>query len=76
MDRREAVQHITLLLGGTILGAEVFLSGCKTNGNNGTFSQKNIDLLNEIGDTILPPTKTPVHSSEHLISELMVEVKI
>ena len=60
MDRREAVSYISLLLGGTILGAEAFLTGCNTGSeSNATFSQKKIDLLNEIGDTILPPTKTP-----------------
>ncbi len=60
MNRREAVQSLSLLLGGTILGAEAFLSGCKTNTKStGSFSQSQIDLLNEIGDTILPPTKTP-----------------
>ncbi|TAJ45938.1 MAG: gluconate 2-dehydrogenase subunit 3 family protein, partial [Chitinophagaceae bacterium] len=30
MNRREALSSVALLLGGTILGAEAFLSGCKT----------------------------------------------
>lgn len=60
MNRREAVQHISLLLGGSILGAELFLSGCKSKDSFATnFSQKHIELLSEIADTILPPTKTP-----------------
>ncbi len=30
MHRREAVQYISLLLGGTLVGANAFLTGCKT----------------------------------------------
>lgn len=59
MNRREAVQHISLLLGGTILGANSFVA-CKSNDNKTViFSQKDVVLLDEIADTILPPTKTP-----------------
>ncbi|MES1161116.1 MAG: gluconate 2-dehydrogenase subunit 3 family protein, partial [Bacteroidota bacterium] len=28
MNRREAISRVSLLLGGTILGAEAFLAGC------------------------------------------------
>lgn len=60
MNRREAVQSIALLLGGTIAGSSAFLSGCKTNpGNDRVFSENDIAYLNEIADTILPATKTP-----------------
>ncbi len=30
MNRREALASVSVLLGGAIIGAEVFLSGCKT----------------------------------------------
>ncbi len=59
MNRREAVQQISLLLGGTILGMEAFLSGCSTGDKKIAFSEKDIQLLDEIADTILPATKTP-----------------
>jgi len=60
MNRREAVQYITLLLGGTLVGSEVFLSGCKTKtGNSKTFTDDDISYLDEISDTILPATSTP-----------------
>ena len=60
MDRREAVQYISLLLGGTIVGGSAFLSGCKSNtGVSMTFTDKDIPYLDEIADTILPDTKTP-----------------
>lgn len=59
MNRREAVQHISLLLGGTILGANAFV-GCKSNDNKAvSFSEKDVALLDEIAETILPETKTP-----------------
>lgn len=59
MNRREAVQHISLLLGGTILGSNAFVS-CKSNDNKAVnFSEKDVALLDEIADTILPTTKTP-----------------
>lgn len=60
MNRREAVQSIALLLGGTIVGSSAFLSGCKNNSNKaGKFTDEDIAYLNEVGDTILPATSTP-----------------
>ncbi len=60
MKRREAVQYISLLLGGTLIGGNAFLSGCKSNtGVSMTFTDADISFLDEIADTILPATKTP-----------------
>ncbi len=60
MNRREAVQHISLLLGGTIVGSTFFLNGCKTETKSGNeFSNEDVAFLDEVSDTILPPTKTP-----------------
>ena len=60
MNRREAVQHISLLLGGTIVGSTFFLSGCKTETKvTKEFTDEDVVLLDEVSDTILPPTKTP-----------------
>lgn len=60
MNRREAVQYISLLLGGTLVGSNVFLSGCKSStGVLMVFTDADISLLDEIADTILPATKTP-----------------
>jgi hypothetical protein len=63
MNRREAVGSVALLLGGTILGAEFFISGCKP-GNHADsvadlFKDETTLFLNEIGETILPETSTP-----------------
>lgn len=59
MDRREAVQYISLLLGGTMVGGSAFLTGCKTTGNKMNFSADDIAYLDEIANTILPDTSTP-----------------
>ncbi len=60
MNRREAVQHISLLLGGTILGANAFITGCNTESNKKiSFSEEDVAFLDEVADTILPSTKTP-----------------
>ena len=60
MNRREAVQYISLLLGGTIAGSSYFLAGCKSNtGVSMVFTPDDISYLDEIADTILPTTSTP-----------------
>lgn len=61
MERREAVQYISLLLGGTLVGANAFVTGCKTadKRDNTVFTQDDVAYLNEVADTILPTTATP-----------------
>ena len=60
MNRREAISSVALLLGGTIIGAEAFLSGCKTKSDVGvSFSATDISFLDEVAETILPATSTP-----------------
>ena len=61
MDRREAISKVALLLGGTVLGAEFFISGCKsgTDKVKELFGQDDISFMDEIGETILPATSTP-----------------
>lgn len=64
MDRREALQRVGLLIGGSVLGANAFLTGCKPAGDQEagekiTFSQPDIAYLDEIAETIIPTTGTP-----------------
>jgi len=61
MDRREAVKYISILLGGTVVGSSAILNGCRSNDEKATmaFTDKDISLLDEIADTILPETSTP-----------------
>ncbi|MGN6492585.1 MAG: gluconate 2-dehydrogenase subunit 3 family protein [Agriterribacter sp.] len=65
MNRREAVARVALILGGTVVGAGVFLEGCKpgadkkADANDGLFSADDITYLDEIAETIIPTTNTP-----------------
>jgi hypothetical protein len=64
MDRREAISRVALIMGGTLIGGEYLLSGCKTKTAAPTnvadlFDPKNVKFLDEVADTILPATKTP-----------------
>ncbi len=59
INRREALSRVAIIMGGTVLGAEAFLTGCKTNTKGVKFSQEDIDFLNEVGETILPASNTP-----------------
>lgn len=68
MNRRELLQRSSLLIGGTLLGADSLLAknidweameaelGAK---GIGIFSKSQIRLLNEVGETIIPTTNTP-----------------
>lgn len=75
MNRREALSSVALLLGGTIIGAEAFLSGCTSSDKKiGTaglnFSSDDIAFLDEVGETIIPATTTP-GAKEAKIGEFM-----
>src|SRR5580693_9040049 len=63
MNRREALSSVALLLGGTIVGAEVFLSGCgpadKKYGASLSFTPDDTAFLDEVAETIIPATSTP-----------------
>jgi hypothetical protein len=61
MDRREAVKYVSILLGGSLVGADLFLTGCKneTKYAGRAFTADDYAYLDEIADTILPDTKTP-----------------
>lgn len=64
MNRRDALSRVALILGGTVVGAQVFLEGCnpadkKAATATGTFSDDDIAYLDEIAETIIPTTDTP-----------------
>ncbi|RED93378.1 gluconate 2-dehydrogenase subunit 3 family protein [Marinoscillum furvescens] len=58
MKRREALQSLGVLFGGTIVGAQAFLSGCSTEAPpvSGILNDRKIKLLNDLGETLLPTT--------------------
>ncbi len=74
MNRREAISSVALLLGGTIIGSNAFLSGCKPKSEVGvSFSPEDIYLLDEISETILPATSTP-GAKEAKVGEFMTVI--
>ena len=70
MNRREALSRVALIMGGTVLGAEAFLSGCTTGTAGLQFSKDDISFLNEVAETILPATNTP-GAKEAKVGEFM-----
>jgi Gluconate 2-dehydrogenase subunit 3 len=68
IDRREAIRRVTVLLGGiALVGGSSLVSACEQAqrgaaagaGGTGTFTARDIALLDEVAETILPETKTP-----------------
>ncbi len=59
MNRREALSRVAIIMGGTVLGAEAFLSGCTTKATGLQFTKEDISFLNEVGEVIIPATNTP-----------------
>jgi hypothetical protein len=61
ITRREAVMRVSLLLGGVALvGGSALITGCRNTENYGApFTTDEVALLDEVADTILPPTTTP-----------------
>ena len=62
MNRRDAVSAVAILLGGTIVGGEMFLSGCKPGARKAAgipMTQDDVAFLDEVAETIIPATGTP-----------------
>ena len=60
ITRREAVLRVTAILGGIALtGGTALITGCRENKVGQPFTADEIAYLDEIADTILPPTSTP-----------------
>jgi hypothetical protein len=60
MNRREALEKVSWMLGGSIIGAQAFLNSSFTFPLTKNFFAENWTLyLNEVGETIFPETDTP-----------------
>ncbi len=59
MNRRDAIGRVALIMGGTLIGAEFLLSGCKPHAPAtlaNLFDEDHVAFLDEVADTILPDT--------------------
>lgn len=61
INRREALSRLGLLLGGVMIGSDIYLGGATLEGkvNSAEFTTGELALLDEIGETIIPATNTP-----------------
>lgn len=62
MNRREALERVALVMGGTIIGGTAFLQGCKSSDNKAagfSLTKEQIAFLDEVAETIIPATNTP-----------------
>jgi hypothetical protein len=60
MERRELLKKIALLTGAIVVGGEFLLTGCKNNTAGPlSLSADQLNLLDEIAETIIPATDTP-----------------
>ncbi|MEH6308562.1 gluconate 2-dehydrogenase subunit 3 family protein [Olivibacter sp. CPCC 100613] len=62
MNRREALTRVAWIMGGTVIGANLFLEGCTRPASKDVeslFKEDQIDYLGDIAETILPQTSSP-----------------
>ncbi|TGE28936.1 gluconate 2-dehydrogenase subunit 3 family protein [Hymenobacter metallicola] len=88
MNRRDALTRVALIMGGTLIGGDYFLSSCSSPSEEKEkkattaakkekpfLSQDQVAYLNEVGETILPTTKTPGAKAADVGSFMAVMVK-
>ena len=78
MNRREAISSVALLLGGTVIGGQLFsLAGCKSTPEmvNDLFNSDDVAMMDEIAETIIPETKTPGAKAAKTGSFMAIMVK-
>jgi hypothetical protein len=81
MNRRDALSRVALILGGTVVGANAFLEGCKPAENKtadgspaALFAATDAGYLDEIAETIIPATDTPGAKAAKVGAFMMVMV--
>lgn len=62
MNRREAIQRVAMVIGGSVIGANLFLEGCTRPASKDVavlFEKDKINFLGDLAEAILPKTSTP-----------------
>lgn len=78
MNRREAITAVAALMGGTVIGSNLFLTGCKNADKKATAVSLNAEhtaMLNEIAETIIPTTSSPGAKAANVGEFMVVMVK-
>lgn len=76
MNRRDAIARVGILVGGTVVGANAFLTGCAPKRTEEgvaafNFSADNVAFFDEVGETILPDTSASPGAKAAKIGEFM-----
>jgi len=74
MNRRQAIQTVAVLTGGTVVGAQAFLAGCATDkpDYDGLLNAKGYEqLMDEVAETILPATEQSPGAKEARVGRFM-----
>jgi len=58
MERRELLKTIAVLTGASVIGADLFMIGCKSKSTD-YFSEDDISFFDEVAESIIPQTDTP-----------------
>jgi hypothetical protein len=77
MNRRDALSRVALIMGGAVIGAEFFISGCKSTSTHVSdlFDTDHVAFLNEVADTILPETSSPGAKAANVSQFMAVMVR-
>ena len=91
MNRRDALARVAIIMGGTVIGADFFLSGCSSPAKTdekttaikpaaateakSLLDAKQVSFLDEVGETILPATQTPGAKAAQVGSFMSVMVR-
>lgn len=78
MNRREALNRVAWIIGGTVIGGHLFLEGCTrpaTKSVEGLFENNTMDFLGSVAEVILPETATPGAKEAGVGSFMPVMVK-
>ncbi len=77
MNRREALKSVVLMMGGTMVGANVILTGCAPEKQieGLEFSEEELAYMDEIGEAIIPETDTPGAKAAGIGSFMAMMVK-
>lgn len=77
MNRREALKSVVLMMGGTMVGANVILTGCAPEKQieGLDFSEEELAYMDEIGEAIIPTTDTPGAKAAGIGSFMAMMVK-
>ena len=85
MNRRDALTRVALLMGSTVIGADYFLASCSSPAKKEEkagpvkpkemLNPKQMQLLDEVGEIILPTTNTPGAKAAQVGSFMAVMVR-